>query len=272
MLLQKRPPRPDPRSRSPSSTSGLILLPQAASGARPSRRQGPDTAPSGSEHLLHPKKRSLVQKHTAWTTTWSKPGNTALFSTASISRATSPSSELQQDLAFSQSFQARLLNRQWQRLLPLYTPAGGTDRAAPASGLLRSRGRSRPAALPLLGWRRWLTETKRNKLSDAPGAALSSSPEALFSTWTGSPTLPTVETRCGSSIGHRGPPAASRSAPGGSPAPRTQSAGGVLKRYPPATPHSHRGLGPSRRLPPSATAHPAPPVPGPHPAPPPAPL
>lgn len=134
MLLQKRPPRPDPRSRSPSSTSGLILLPQAASGARPSRRQGPDTAPSGSEHLLHPKKRSLVQKHTAWTTTWSKPGNTAFFSTASISRATSLSSELQQDLAFSQSFQARLLNRQWHRLLPLYTPAGGTDRAAPAAG------------------------------------------------------------------------------------------------------------------------------------------
>lgn len=38
--VQKKLPWPDPQSWCPSFTSGLILLPQAASGARPSRRQG----------------------------------------------------------------------------------------------------------------------------------------------------------------------------------------------------------------------------------------
>lgn len=68
-------------------------------------------------------------------------------------------------------------------------PAPPRAGAAPDRGLLRSPGWSRPWELPPLGRRRWLMETKRNKLSATPGARLSPFPEARFSTWTGSPGM-----------------------------------------------------------------------------------
>lgn len=138
--------------------------------------------------------------------------------------------------------------------------APGKRRARPRAAPLRSPGRSRPWVLPPPSQRRWLMETKRNKLSATPGARLSPSPEAHFSTWTGSPgiarcreatrPLPSIQGLSG------GRPAATR---GRSAPPHTKSRRSPHALTPGASPLSHQRPAPSRRLhlPPLAGAHPA---------------